>query len=117
MKTGGFRHNLAKAEWILAMFTKPSGFSQKPSEFSQTLSKAEWILANVYQKPSGFSQMFIKSRVDSRKRLPCFKLLVLNNGPLEFTFLSYFKLPVLNNGPLEFHFVLFQAASPKQRTA
>jgi hypothetical protein len=29
--------------------------------------------------------------------------------------LSCFKLPILNNGPLEF--ILFQAASPKQRTA
>jgi hypothetical protein len=34
-----------------------------------------------------------------------FKLLVLNNGPLEFTFLSCFKPPVLNNGPLEFPFL------------
>jgi len=25
------------------------------------LSKAEWILANVYQKPSGFSQMFYQA--------------------------------------------------------
>ena len=31
------------------------------------LSKAGWILANAYQKPRGFSQMLIKSRVDSRK--------------------------------------------------
>jgi len=50
--------------------------------------------------------------------LSCFKPPVLNNGPLEFTFLSCFKRPFINNGPLEFTFlILFQAASPKQRTA
>jgi hypothetical protein len=65
----------------------------------------------------------------------CSKLPVLNNGPLEFTFFSCSKLPVLNNWPLEFTllscfkllvltmdrlslpFILFQAASPKRRTA
>jgi hypothetical protein len=36
--------------------------------------------------------------------LSCFKPPVLNNGPLELTFLSCFKPPVLNNGPLEFTF-------------
>jgi len=35
------RKCLSKAEWIL----------------TSLLSKAKWILANVYQKPSGFSQM------------------------------------------------------------
>jgi len=53
-KSSGFSQTLAKAEWILA----------------NLLSKAEWILANVYPKPSGFSQMFIKSHVDSRRCLP-----------------------------------------------
>jgi len=43
--------SFTKAEWILA------NLLQKPSGFSQTF----------YQKPSGFSQIFYKSRVDSRK--------------------------------------------------
>jgi len=78
-------------------FMKPSGFWRtlrkpfiKPSGFSQALSKAEWILASLIKsrvdfrkpliksrvdsrkpfiKPGGFSQIFIKSRVDSLKSL------------------------------------------------
>jgi len=57
------RKCLSKVEWILA------NVYQKPGGFSQTFYQAEWILANAYQKPSGFSQMFIKSQVDSRKPL------------------------------------------------
>ena len=100
-KPSGFSQNSYEARWIPAQPSKSRVDSRKsrvdsrksrvdsrksPVDSGKLLSKAEWILANVYQKPSGFSRMFIKSRVDSRKRLPCFKLLVLNNGPLELTF-------------------------------
>jgi len=49
--------------------------------------------------------------------LSCFKLLVLNNGPLEFTFLPCFQAasPKQRNA-LSLSFLLFQAASPKQWT-
>jgi len=39
--------------------------------------------------------------------LPFFKWLVLNNGQLEFSFLSCFKWSVLNNGQLKLTFLSF----------
>jgi len=48
--------------------------------------------------------------------LSCSKPPVPNNGPLEFTFLSCFKLLVLNNGPLEFSFLsCFKPPVPNNR--
>ena len=73
---------------------------------------------NNLQILSIFSKKCHPQCVWARDVIPYFKWSVLNNGQLEFTFLSYFKPPVLNNGQLEFtFFILFQAASPKQRTA
>ena len=50
-----FGNSFYEVEWILA------NVYQKPSGFSQILSKVEWILANVYQKSSGFSQILSKA--------------------------------------------------------
>jgi hypothetical protein len=52
--------------FILFQVTK---FIKSRVDSRKCLSKAEWILANVYRKPSEFSQIFIQSRVDSRKTL------------------------------------------------
>jgi hypothetical protein len=61
---------------------------QKPSGFSQNSYEAQWILANFYQKPGGFSQK-----------------------PSGFS--QMFTKP----SGFSQMFILFQAASPKQRTA
>ena len=61
---------LSKAEWILANLLPSRVDSHKclsKAEWILTnlLSKVEWILANVYQEPSGFSQTFVLSPVNS----------------------------------------------------
>jgi hypothetical protein len=73
------------------------------------LIKAEWILAYVYQaewilaKAEWILANLIKSRVDSRKCL----------SKAEWILANVYQKP----GGFSQTFTLFQAASPKQRTA